>query len=188
MRYTDDSRVEDSLAADPRSTEPCTLAALFAQRRDEFARRWRGIAAQARSCAMAHETLHTIESGSLEQLQRELADFIVGLRRRIRTEEPLLGPIERTTRPIPEFGPAVQLRSEHRRLETSATALEKALDAHTCAVMIEAVENENAGLTALLYEHGESERRFFGEADRVLPASEVKTLVRALGRESAARC
>lgn len=161
------------------ANETCSIARFFASERERLAEQWHAIVARVNTCELSHETLYTVESGNLDTLKKELMDYERSLRSHIRLEEQFLFFIEQTARtPKDEDLTALQ-RSEHQQIGQSLDRIERALDAHTCAAIIQTVEGLAENLSDLMRKHDEEANALYLRADRALSVQQVRELLSA---------
>lgn len=100
---------------------------------------WRQIIALVKTCELSHETLHVAETGYLDVVKKELTNYVRDLRNNLCTEETLLVLLKDA---LPEVATGASPRSlEYRQIQEFLGQIELALDACTCAAVIQAVES-----------------------------------------------
>jgi hemerythrin-like domain-containing protein len=178
MKTTTQHSAFDLQGIDIGANETCPIARFFASERERLAEQWHAIVARVNTCELSHETLHTVESGNLDALKKELMDYERSLRSHIRLEEQFLFFIEQTTRTPKDADLTALQRSEHQQIG-SLDRIERALDAHTCAAIIQTVEGLAENLSDLMRKHDEEESALYLRVDRGLSVQQVRELLSA---------
>lgn len=160
--------------------QPRTLSDFLGADHRRLTELWEGFIQIERTCALGHETMHTLDAHHLEGPKDDLAQFIFGLRRHIRMEEEVFFPLFDSKTGAPA-GPTTVMRTEHREINAVLGALEEVLELPDCAVIIQTVAQLPQHPSTLFKSHDMKEERvLYPMADRILEAGEVADLIKAM--------
>jgi regulator of cell morphogenesis and NO signaling len=162
----------------PREGLPRTISDFLGSDHHRLSGYWEEFLQAIKACEMSNETLFTAEKGHRLAASERLSHFIFGLRRHIRMEEDCFFPLFEARSGMPAgSGPTAVMRTEHREIEEILASMERLLDAHECATLIQAVEGRPTHPSTLFRNHdSKEENMLYPLSDRLFSQSEKDQL------------
>ena len=161
-----------------RAAEPRTISGFLGTDHHRLTGCWDEFVEAVKTCELLHETLFTTEKGHRVAVVDRLSQFIFGLRRHIRMEEDHFFPLfEDRSRMPAGSGPTAVMRAEHQEIEATLRAVEKVLDAGSCATVIQTIEGQPVHPSSLFRSHdAKEENALYPMADRLFTQEEKDDL------------